>query len=80
MKSIILYIKYFYCLIKLSIIPLRKKLIGQGLQFLWFFEHATKSGKISSETKLNLRSNSANVKPSCDLFLIYVMSLNNIKH
>jgi hypothetical protein len=56
------------------------KFIRQGLHFLWFFEHATKSGKISSRTKLGLQSNSVNVTLSCDLLLIYVLSLNNIKH
>ena len=37
-------------------------------------------GKISSRTKMRLRSNSANVTSSCDLLLIYIISLNNIKH
>ena len=44
------------------------------------FEGATKSGKISSETKLELRSNSINATSSCDILLIYVVFLNNIKH
>jgi len=44
------------------------------------FERATKSGKISSETKLKLPSNSANITPSYDLLLIYVVLLNNIKY
>jgi len=56
------------------------KFIRQGLQFLWFFERATKSVEISSGTKLELRSNSTNATPSCDLLLIYVVSLNNVKH
>jgi hypothetical protein len=54
------------------------KFIRQGLQFLWFFEYKIKSNKISSGTKLKLRSNFANTMPSCDLLLIYVMSLNNV--
>ena len=45
-----------------------------------FFERATKSSKISSGTKMTLRSNFTNVTPSCDLLLIYIVSLNNIKH
>jgi hypothetical protein len=36
---------------------------------------ATTSSKISSGTKLGLRSNSANATLSCDLLLIYVVSL-----
>ena len=42
------------------------KFIQQGLQFQWFFEYITKSGKISLGAKLKLRSNSAKVTPSCD--------------
>jgi len=56
------------------------KFIRQGLQFPWFFERTTKSGKISLGTKLGLRSNSANATPFYDLLLIYVVSLNNVKH
>ena len=37
-------------------------------------------GKISSRTKLVLRSNSANATCSSTLCLIYVVSLNNVKH
>jgi len=36
------------------------KFIRQELQFSWFFERTTKSGKISLGTKLGLRSNSTN--------------------
>jgi hypothetical protein len=43
------------------------KSIQQGLQFPWFPERATTSGKISSGTKLGLRSNSANGTSSYDL-------------
>ena len=46
----------------------------------WFFKRTTKSCKILSETKLELRSNSTNVTSSCDLLLIYAVLLNNIKH
>ena len=35
-------------------------------------------GKISSRTKLGLRSNSANATSSSDLRLIYLVSLNNV--
>jgi len=56
------------------------KFIRQGLQFPWFFERATTSGKILLETKLKLRSNAVNVTSLCDILLIYVVSLNNIKH
>jgi hypothetical protein len=56
------------------------KFIRQGLQFSWFFERTTKSGKISLGTKLRLRSNFANATPSCDPLLIYIVSLNNVKH
>ena len=45
-----------------------------------FFECAIKSGKISSEIKLELRSNSTNATSSCDFLLIYVVLLNNTKH
>jgi len=44
------------------------------------FERAIKSGKISSEIKLELRSNSTNATSSCDVLLIYIVLLNNIKH
>jgi len=57
----------------------RTKFIRQGLQFPWFYERTTKSGKISSGIKLGLRLNSANATSSCDLLLIYIVSLNNIK-
>jgi hypothetical protein len=70
----------FYYSIKLSTIPSRIKYIRQGLQFSWFFKRATTSDIISSGTKLGLRSNSANDTSSSDLRLIYVVSLNNIKH
>ena len=40
----------------------------------------TKSGKISLETKLELWSNSTNITSSCDILLIYVVLLNNIKY
>ena len=56
------------------------KFIQQGLQFSWFLKRATTLGKISSGTKLGLRSNSVNATPSSDLFLIYVVLLNNVKH
>jgi hypothetical protein len=45
-----------------------------------FLSGVTTSGKISSGTKLELRSNSANATLSCDLLLIYIVSLNNVKH
>ena len=56
------------------------KFIRQELQFPWLLKCATKSGKISSGTKLGLRSNYVDATSSCDLLLIYVMSLNNVKH
>jgi hypothetical protein len=56
------------------------KYIRQGLQFPWFLKRATTSGKISSGIKLGLRSNSANTMSLSDLCLIYVVSLNNVKH
>ena len=56
------------------------KSIRQGLQFPWFLKRATTSGKISPGIKLGLRSNSANTTSLNDLCLIYVVSLNNIKH
>jgi len=56
------------------------KFIRYGLQFPWFFERAIKSGKISSGTKLKLRLNFINTTSSCNLLLIYVVLLNNIKH
>ena len=74
-----LYIKKFIVPLNKFIIPSRTKFIRQGLQLPWFFERTTNSGKISLETKLGLQSNSVNVTPSCDLLLIYVASLNNVK-
>jgi len=56
------------------------KYIRQGLQFYWFCKRATTSGKISTRIKLELRSNSTNVTSSSDFLLIYVVSLNNVKH
>jgi hypothetical protein len=56
------------------------KYIRQGLQFSWFLKRATTSSEISSRIKLGLRSNSANTKSLSDLRLIYVVSLNNVKH
>jgi hypothetical protein len=44
------------------------------------FWGVTKSGKISLEIKLELQSNSTNATSSCDVLLIYVVLLNNIKH
>jgi hypothetical protein len=75
-----LYKIFFIVPIKLSIILSHTKFIWQGPQFLWFFKHTTKLGKISSKTKLELLSNYANAMPSFDLLLIYIMSLNNVKH
>jgi len=43
------------------------KSIQQGLQFPWFPERAITSGKISSRTKLELRSNSTNATSSYNL-------------
>jgi len=56
------------------------KYIRQGLQFHWFRKRATILGKILSEIKLELRSNFTNVTLSNDLLLIYIVSLNNMKH
>jgi hypothetical protein len=56
------------------------KYIRQGLQFSWFLKRTTTLGKISLGIKLGLRSNSANTKSLGDLRLIYIVSLNNIKH
>jgi hypothetical protein len=75
-----LYKIFFIIPIKLSTILSHTKFIRQGPQFSWFFERTTKSSKISSKTKLELLSNSANAMPSFDLLLIYIMSLNNAKH
>jgi hypothetical protein len=56
------------------------KYIRQGLQFPWFLKRATTSSEISSGIKLGLRSNSANTTSLNDLRLIYVVSLNIVKH
>jgi hypothetical protein len=56
------------------------KSIRQGLQFSWFLKRTTTSGKISPGTKLGLQSNSANAASLSDILLIYVVSLNNVKH
>jgi hypothetical protein len=56
------------------------KYIQQELQFHWFRKRATTSSKISSGINLKLQSNSTNVTLSSDILLIYVMSLNNVKH
>jgi hypothetical protein len=56
------------------------KYIRQGLQFHWFCKHATILGKILSEIKLGLRSNSTNITSSNDFLLIYIMLLDNVKH
>ena len=56
------------------------KFVREELQFSWFFERAKKSGKISSEIKLELRLNSTNAMSSCDLLPIYIVLLNNIKY
>ena len=75
-----LYKIFFYCSIKLSTIPSRTKFIPQELQFPWFFKRVTTSSKISSGTKLGLKLNSENATSSNNLLIIYVVSLNNIKH
>jgi hypothetical protein len=75
-----LYKIFFYCSIKLSTIPPLMKSIRQWLQFSWFPERATTSSKISSGTKLGLRSNYTNITSSYDLLLIYIVPLNNVKH
>jgi len=75
-----LYKIFFIVPIKLSTILSHTKFIRQEPQFSWFFERTTKLDKISSKTKLELLSNFANAMPSCDLLLICIMSLNNVKH
>jgi hypothetical protein len=67
-------------IVPLNYLQSRMKYIQQGLQFHWFLKRATTSGKISSGIKLRLRSNSANIMSLSDLRLIYVVSLNNVKH
>jgi hypothetical protein len=56
------------------------KFIQQGLQFSWFIERATTSSKILLGIKLKLQSNYVNASALCDILLIYIVSLNNIKH
>jgi hypothetical protein len=61
---------FFYCPIKLFVIPSYTKFIRKDFWYLWLSEFATTSAKELSRTKLKLQLNFANVTPSYDLLIM----------